>query len=150
MTETTITKTGEKAVVFDVRELRIGNILLWKGQYVHVTYLSLDIDDEYEDSIGFCYLGKNTDEEGGWVRNICADLKPVELTRELLIELWFNNEGQNVFKKYNLKIGIDDNGGANWVTYCDHHLSIHSLGYLHQLQNLIYALTGKDLTLSLP
>src|SRR4029078_5015495 len=52
-------------------------------QTVHVTTLSLDIDDEYEERIGFCLLDKRTDEEGGQIRNL-ADLQPIPLSPEIL------------------------------------------------------------------
>lgn len=140
MTETTITETGEKAVVFDVRELRIGNILLWKGRYVHVTSLSLDIDDEYEDSIGFCYLGKNTDEMGGWVRNICADLKPVELTSDILKPISNSFLFAEVFK-----IVINEEG-VFMEQYGEGLEQLKNIQYYHQLQNIIYVLTDKTLS----
>lgn len=45
------------------RELRIGNLLDYKGQTVHVTSLSLDIDDEYEPNVGFCRHGEDVNEQ---------------------------------------------------------------------------------------
>jgi hypothetical protein len=153
--------------LIDPGELRIGNILSYKGKLVHVTNLSLDIDDEYTDMIGFCQLGKTTDEIFDWNRALAGDLDRVRLTPEILKSCGFEKDG---FGCYNLSINPFDSGtkklffvgdylylqeGSEGEHEMKHHLVIlwnkdlMKEFYLHQLQNLYFSLTGKELTFSL-
>lgn len=83
---------GGQGWLIDPKELRIGNILEYENDLVHVTSLSLDIDDEYQELIGFCKLGKDTDETVDWNRALCARLKPVPLTPVILRKCGFDGD----------------------------------------------------------
>jgi hypothetical protein len=72
---------------------------------------------------------------------------PISLTPEWLDRCGFKDEGKSVYAKDHFKIGVSDQGGANWVFYFDRHLNLRSLHYLHQLQNLYFALTGEELAI---
>jgi hypothetical protein len=133
--------------IIDPRELRIGNYLSYEGKIVHVTMLSLDIDDEYQEIISFCDFGKDTDEKGDWNRALFGKLNRIPLTAEWLTKLGFDDQGKNVFTRGHIKIGVSDNGGANWVFYFEQHLSLHTMSFVHQLQNLYFALTCEELTI---
>lgn len=152
MIKSNLTKTGEPCLIMEVKELMIGNVLSYNNKYVHVTSLSLDIDDEYEEQIGFCNLGESSNESGGWTRNICDKLTPIPLTPEILEKCGFENKRVG---------GVNDNEGTWWcepllgfrfLFEFDKKPSSLSYGpagitieYLHQLQNLYSALAGKDL-----
>ena len=64
-------------------ELRIGSLLAYASQIVHITSISLEIDDEYESSLGFCRLGEHANEKGGVIDNL-TNLNPIPLTLEWL------------------------------------------------------------------
>jgi hypothetical protein len=141
--------------VIDIRELRIGNYLLYEGKIVHVTMLSCDIDDEYQEQICFCELGKDTDEKGGWNRSVCDKLERIAITPEILKRLGFESTGS----------GDDNHSQILWqhpltkYFYCEdgcmvyngsHYDDWHDIGdieYLHQLQNLFFAITNNELAI---
>lgn len=139
--------------VIELKELRIGNLLLYKGELVCVTMLSCDIDDEYEDQICFVNFGKSSNEKGGWNRSLVNDLQRIPLTPEWLERCGFIKGGD-----YGFGIGyfwdhpqdiclveFIDNGefrlyGSEWTIGKD-------FKFLHQLQNLYFALTAEELTI---
>lgn len=127
--------------VIELKELRIGNILQYDGKYVHVTNISSDIDDEYEDLIGFCELGKTTNEISDWNRALADKLRRVPLSNEILKSFGFE------IKEYFLQL----NNLTIKQTYDGFQLigERYKIGteiqFFHQLQNLYYSLTGEEL-----
>lgn len=84
-----------------------------------------------------CYYGQ--------FHSFYSDLKPIPITEEWLIKFGFDlvvKEGnQNEFRVYSLnQITYNTNHGWWWK----HHLDLQPK-YIHQLQNLYFALTGKEL-----
>lgn len=143
--------------VIDIRELRIGNYLLYEEKIVHVTSLSCDIDDEYEEQICFCELGKTSDEKGGWNRAICDKLDRIPITADLLTKLGFESTGsgddnhtKTLWRHPNLEYEYCEDGCLvhNGGYYNDWH-DIGDLKFIHQLQNLCFALTGEELKIKL-
>jgi len=139
----------------EAKELRIGN---WVVQTEHN-----GSHNPYESTIQF--------DESNWYRigeciEFLEDFKPIPLTEEWLLRFGFDfNEGDNgtwdnwrltyslkitekhfiEISKANGNFGIsetinENNNQRNLVAF-----NIE-LKYVHQLQNLIYALTGKELT----
>ena len=113
-------------------ELRIGNLVLNDDSIEEVTLQHLDLlvhDNTY--------------------------FKPIPLTEEWLLKFGFENLGEikEVSNRYVLFNVID--GTSNFELYeygneydaCidDNSIYIHELKYVHQLQNLYFALTGKEL-----
>lgn len=136
--------------IIDPRELRIGNYLLYDGKIVYVTALSLDIDDEYEEQILFCELGKTTDEKGGWNRALAGKLDRIEITPE-----WFASLG---FEETNMPftdiLGYAKRSKSSFIGFTKQHaggflISAPHLNFvihfIHQIQNLYNSLTGEDL-----
>lgn len=139
--------------LIEINELRIGNLLSYDNQIVHVTRLSLDIDDEYEDQIGFCKLGSVSNEIAAWNRSLVDKLAPIPLTPEWMERCGF----------ISTLSGDDFHSGIIWddpksdYHYCEsgyfidnrgdygHYCDIGDIKYLHQLQNLYFALTGDEL-----
>lgn len=150
MIQTKISTTGEPAIIIEPKDLRIGNVLLYKGRYVHVTMLSMDIDDEYQETIGFCKLGKHTNEICDWNRALCADLKTVPLTTEILQKVGFiivmDEDGQAAL----IQRGKNKIDGV-WIKRKGFKIDGPYLyiNHLHQLQNLYFALTGEELKIEL-
>lgn len=143
MEQTKISATGEPVVIIEPKDLRIGNILLYKGELVHVTMLSMDIDDEYQETIGFCKLGKTTNEISNWNRALCADLKPVTIDPFILRDIGFEEEDDSmcVYSQGPLKVNFHIHNGT--IDFKGERI-FEDLVYFHTLQNLYFVLTGDD------
>lgn len=136
--------------LIELSELKIGSYLLYKGEIVHVTSLSLDIDDEYEDQIGFCKLGSASNEFAAWNRSLYNDLERIPLTEDWVIKLRLHfNYGYEFAGKFNLFI----ERGNPCCQICLEQYSeglepLPDIKYVHQFQILFSALTGKELKVS--
>lgn len=114
-------------------ELRIGN---WidgnaSGEYFKIT--AKQILDFYDDPLDDYY-------------------QPVPLTEEWLVKFGINNVSVTRIKCYQTILGyynitIEDNIFKFWISDCDDCRFALDIKYVHQLQNLYFALTGEELTL---
>lgn len=107
-------------------ELRIGNWIEKDGKQYAATGLTI-----------FC-VGNNH--------------KPIPLTEEWLVKFGINNVSVTRIKCYQTKfrcynITIEDNIFKFWVADCDDCGFALDIKYVHQLQNLYFALTGEELIL---
>lgn len=149
-------------------ELRIGNLLDNGYNLVHVTSISLDIDDEYAPIIGVCNRLENKNEVIIAEAAFGIEVKPIVLTPEWLERCGFEKavytdgieyyqmdltDYSNTFNQFN----------GSWKCYrvklynSDWYFEIHKdktghipafqekNNHLHQLQNLFFALTGEEL-----
>lgn len=102
----------------------------------------------------------------GWMLQIMLDgvrrgewypsskIKPIKLTPETLEKCGFKDEG--ISKDPILELGdlgihltLPDSNGSMYLTDYGEHLNIPTFKYVHQLQNLYFALTGKELEINL-
>ena len=129
--------------LIELSELRIGSILLYNGNYVYVSFLSLDIDDEYKDLIGLTELGKTSNEKMDWNRALCNDLKRVPLKGlQLTIPLSFSYCEKNT-------VYIDiEKGVVEVEKYGEGRETLSHIIFLHDLQGLHYFLTQKELSVT--
>ncbi len=128
--------------IIELKELRIGNLLQYKGELVHVTMLSIDADDEYEDTIGFCKFGSSSNEVAKWNRALARDLKRIPLTPEWIGSMGFEINGV-LFRRGGFLLVSKPEGflpaiSAQIINY-------RPVEFVHQLQNLYFALTGVEL-----
>jgi len=135
-------------------ELRIGNLVKYMDEYLPVFAIDSEKELKEYDLIGVVTLptfwnGRRMSCQGRWINQV----DPIELTEELLLKFGFEVENSfaystgeevayNVFSKsfftYN---SIQDNWWLNnWV------MKIQPK-YVHELQNLYFALTGEELTI---
>lgn len=150
-----------------IEQFRIGNIVIYDGAPHYVSHLSLDIDDEYQDLIGVTPLGKSSGEKAGWNREsvIYDHLQPIPITEEWLIKFgftdnpiaWHKDISTFPLKEF-MVISVSLNQGVmircgdlNRWREADDVISIINTDikgplYVHQLQNLYFALTGEELT----
>lgn len=133
--------------LIELSELKIGNYLLYKGEVVHITSLSLDIDDEYEDQIGFCKLGSISNEFAAWNRSLYNDLERIPLTYEWVVRLGVHfNYGYEFDRVFNLYI---EHGEPICKIYLEQYSEgreqLSSIQHVHQFQILFAALIGKEL-----
>lgn len=129
-------------------ELRIGNLLIHKGNTIVVD----GIDNETDTHIGTWLI---------WVKDVglsypIADFQPFPVSPEWLPKFGFSDKGPNDSAKSNWeKEGVlcpsfdsfegafycTDDWGAEYFAYCE---------YVHQFQNAFFALTGAELEIKLP
>lgn len=125
----------------DAKDLRIGNYVEFLGEHKELLYLT---KHNGKNETVIYYVGfKNH------IPVMFSHLRPIPLTEEWLVKfgvgyieqyyalndlkLWQINKG-----KYMVGIHIDD---------YFHQLTGYDIEYVHQLQNLYHALTGKELTI---
>lgn len=147
--------------VIDIRELRIGNYLEYDGKIVHVTMLSADIDDEYNEQICFCELGKNTDEKGDWNRALCDKLRRIIITPEWMdkfgfitldaetdIVIWGLDDNSNGEEFSIESDGLDSPTPLYFAYDLGYGEKRKEIKYVHQLQNLYFWLMDKELIIT--
>lgn len=133
----------------NVNELRIGNLLTSKSWYGVHPVSGIDIIDD-----GFRVLVK------GFVHDFIdgehCDLEPILLTPEILLKCGFKKYVVKLplvnwidYRKGNMVINITDGGyeiefGSELFSIEDR-THITCIKYLHQLQNLYFALTNTEL-----
>jgi hypothetical protein len=139
-------------------ELRIGNILQYEGRIGKVWSI-------YVDAINLTH----DDSPVGWYTidfefESAKELKPVMITHDWLINFGFEQEKDWNYKDQKMdlcpKYFIDAEGGNGRITYYLEHKFMRIISadfetgykpiemeYVHQLQNLYFALTGEELTI---
>ena len=76
-----------------------------------------------------------------WIDDV--DIKPIPLTEEWLLKFGFETKDKVFWDVGNFRVGQDRWGGYDYVS---RRVDI-DLKYVHQLQNLYFALTGEELTI---
>lgn len=121
-----------------VQDLRVGNLLTYNNKYFKV----LEI---YQEKI-------KSQSNKGIVEFNLSELKPIPLTEEILIELGFKKKGDFFFDWY---LAIEHfRYGVYIITYDENpkfvsRVGRHGFKHVHQLQNLYYSLTNKELKINL-
>lgn len=142
--------------IIELNELRIGNLLVYKGDLVQVTSLSCDIDDEYQEQICFVKVGTSTNEKGGWNRSLVNDLKRIPLTMQWLVACGFiDPAGNGMAYRRNIKSADElcwymQDGYLRYQTQGSGFTrTLQHIIYVHQLQNWWYSFTDEELPLKL-
>lgn len=135
-------------------ELRVGNIIAFDDgstDIVKVNWLYYSIE------LGMwfvCWDKISGDGKYRFGNSILDDFKPIPITPEILIKCGFGHDEEMH------KFGNDFNPHSEWVSFSIlAHLygywvvigktNVGSIKYLHQLQNLYFALTGTELDVKL-
>jgi hypothetical protein len=118
----------------EARELRIGNLVKYKGDIHPVTSI--------DSTINWVYLNENID---------CSlySIEPVILTEEWILKFGF--EYVDYAGSYCYKDHLIDETHEGFVfnLFCSNDKDcIVKIKYVHQLQNLYFTLTGEELTLT--
>jgi hypothetical protein len=120
-------------------ELRIGNLLLDRGDKL----LRLDYWD-------FMKPAQRMFIEGSEVHSLTEDLeycKPIPLTAEWLLKFGFERRQIKDLISYNTnQLELYQYASNNNKIFFEHADGEVELKYVHQLQNLYFALTGEELT----
>lgn len=132
--------------MIDAKELRIGNLFK-----THVCD-NFRIDEIYKDEDWFYCVKNNIGCNGSSLYGFVDDLQPIPLTEGLLLKCGFKKinhiYGYSFFSMERKK------SGANIDIYEAYsaiggNTSVPHIQFLHQLQNLYFALTGKELKIEL-
>lgn len=128
--------------MIQANQLRIGNWILKDGKYFQIIY---GINKKYVYGLDSEILDSHIN------KSELNNLHPIPLTEEILLKCGFDNGYEITIKigrkkiVFNWSIKIVSTGyRSGW--YCEKYRNIK---YLHQLQNLIFALTGKELEINL-
>lgn len=115
-------------------ELRIGNFVYFLGNVHEIEGLSKRLRPD----VGHFQLSNMEYSQKGF------HLKPIPLTEEWLVKFGFemHENAPWVLQKQPLMCNI-----GNRFTWHYKTLSIKDIKYVHQLQNLYFALTGEELTI---
>lgn len=116
-----------------VKELRIGNYVNHKTEGLsRVTEI-----ESHENQIGVTPLSFNN------YVFMCAEIKPIPLTSEILEKCGFKKDKDGIYLFLNVLYWLD----IGYLQIANQYMAILNAPcqYLHQLQNLIFALTGKEL-----
>lgn len=152
-------------MAIDVRELRVGNYVSWLNNHFPYQgtafYGTGQWEMENQKTIPLIHMDPYEYYQVAW-----EDLYPIPLSADLLLELGFEKDG---FNNYNFfcprnefdyrAVVVDLNTGYIWFREGwkernrieDHLITLWNRDYdknyyVHQLQNAVYALTGKELT----
>ena len=129
-------------------ELRIGNYLLQYGEVGKI----VEIGIKHKGDTNY-YLRSENDNCGYWI----DQFKPISLTEEILLKCGFKITKNDEYPfKYVINKGMRDeieiedlNSTTCFVLSHGRRFSVVKIKYLHQLQNLYFALTGKELEIEL-
>lgn len=129
---------GKNFCMIDAKELRIGNLFSFHGIIAAVT----SIDSKFVEG------GKPLNAVAERLGRMTTELaEPIPLTPEILesagFEYSIGTETKTVFYANGAIMLVENNGGYNYM------FSKTALKYVHQLQNLYFALTGSELTINL-
>jgi hypothetical protein len=140
-------------LVMEARELRIGNCIIWRGANHIIESISkneIRIDWYYPDNI-----------------TTVEELEPTPLTNEILKKCGFNDD-DNLGTRYSFQVlrsheqlistheyvlgKFEHESTDEFRLACDDYtfdIQLPHIKYLHQLQNLHFALTGEELKITL-
>lgn len=123
--------------MIDPKELRLGN-------WVQVNGFPMQVVSIHHDGTIYCDFDGN--EGDVWEFDEKNPCKPIQLTKEMLLKCGFLPFYADVFihekLKYSDKFKIREDG---YIVYVSNEVYITKIKHLHQLQNLYFALTGKEL-----
>ena len=132
--------------MIQANELRIGNWVLNK-RYKSGYEMQIESIGEFGLNIELGYDGLNPviDDDCGF--NEC---EPIPLTEEWMVKFGFYEKYKSSSNRWNMKWFElhdceDDEGNLTGVFMYDFRIQIK---YVHQLQNLYFALTGEELTIN--
>jgi hypothetical protein len=115
------------------QELRIGNLIIANGAYEGQIKTYGRINESLE--VLFFFDGSLYG-----IGEYLTDCKPILLTEEWLLKFGYTKEGSNFWNLGHIVWEY-----ADGVFICDKNGI--TLKYVHQLQNLYFALTGRELTI---
>lgn len=144
MLEIQTSTDGVRATQIKANELRLGNRLLYRGEKMS----TVDNLGHFFRTVDLNGIPNGSDD--------ISDYQPIPLTTELLKSLgWIWNEECNSFEKYpngDARMNLQHRPVNDSYTMFNYVLKAKiadNIYYLHQFQNLYFALTGQELNVKL-
>ncbi len=131
-------------------ELRIGN---WVH---HNSNWSARIEENDRKEFDFQFQAIDWYRDGECTLSIENDLEPIKLTEEWVVRFGFIKKVHSFYTEFYIGNNPTDHNwtmmltwpdGANEPHYTCYRNGYHNIKYVHQLQNLYFALTGEELTI---
>lgn len=118
-------------------EIRLGNLFAVNG-------FPMSVEAIFKDTV---YLNFEGNEGDVWEENI-KDLVLIPLTEEILIKAGFEKESFSFYLYKDFIIRKIRESDKQWRVIL-RHKDLNDIEYLHQLQNLYFALTGEEIKIEL-
>jgi len=127
----------------EAKELRIGNLVTHTDYTESIfTVISIEIDKS-----GGYAIDTSGGKNGSWTWiNPLECIEPIPLTAEWLEKLGLKKKGGHYLLDGYIQLVLDDVSNAPNRNVLIRNIYITDLGYVHELQNLYFALTGRELT----
>lgn len=139
--------------MIQANELRIGNSLLYKENIVAVTVLSVNTKNFSIGYIAFNEFGKTDGQIGGNIEGLGNKLERVPLTPELLEKCGFEETDDSWYylskSEPLFQLHPEQSEKYSYSHIWDGAFTGRVISALHELQNLYFALTGKELEIKL-
>lgn len=121
-------------------ELRIGNWAESKGKFVQVNYMSYPMGDEQNRVVSFYPNTKGHQDD----HNNLNNLNPIPITSEILesCKVMYKHFADRFYIRI-VSGGISIGQRTKGIKY------LRNIKYVHQLQNIYFALTGEELEINL-
>lgn len=133
-----------------IQDIRVGNYLYYKDSqlFYEVESISKNRNLQGSNSVG---LQEHDGKTGYAVYCLLKDLVPITLSEEILIKTGFKKDGEFEALMYKDTPICTYWDGVEWVFKygSDSDLSFAACEYVHQAQNLIFALTNTELSIQL-
>jgi len=116
-----------------VNELRIGNYVYFHGDVEEINMVD-----------GFGVIGREE-------QPLCSidEFEPIPLTEEWLLKFGFEKADEIYFIEFGVySMTIKEYEKGKYILNPETHFNYVDIEYVHQLQNLYFALTGKELILT--
>lgn len=128
--------------MINAKELRIGNLIEYR------------ISDRFDKRKEWREVSEIDADDIHWLSKVMPedeDFRPIPLTEEWLLKLGFKKERERYFNTFivlrfiNNKVDVFNLGVSHDEEYLEF---LNSINYVHQLQNLHFALTQRELTVA--
>lgn len=128
-------------------DLRIGNIFYAEDETLHMTTL-VKIIEIWEGGVEWESITECN--KGFCQKDFLIDLEPIELSEDILLKAGFEKGTDTLYHLDKVSINMPGvNGYEKGRLYYNSWFIIPPPKYVHTLQNLIFALSGTELTLIL-
>lgn len=118
------------------KELRVGNYVTINNGFEMLVHSIFQHDTVYLD-----FIPPLINEADMWEEDF-KDINPIQITEDILFKLGFKDKGFGDFKKGAIRLSRESK--KHFVT----NGFFVEIEYVHQLQNLYFAVTGEDLVFS--
>lgn len=127
--------------MINAKELRIGNLVEYK------------ITDKFDERKEWWEVSEIDADDIHWLSKVDEkdeDFRPMSITKEILLKFGYRIDGDIFFKNNSLLrfIGNEVFYSRGEIDNAEFQEYISSVKYVHELQNLHFALTGRELTVA--